>query len=244
MFGRSKGAKGKRGEPLPDPHDGPPDGSHLSGLCPRCERLSSFQVLGSIPLTFDGGYLLGHGGSRTPTYYEQMTVLICRHCEQGVSVVEEQLHDGKSRDEGGRTGVITWRGIHWWPLPGAAAHPAVPTAIASAFEEAVVAHSANCPRACAVMARRTLEAIADDKGQTTGTLAKRLEALSQAGLLHPALVGWAREVRLVGNTGAHFDPIDDVSKEDAAQLVRFTSELLRFLYILPSELDGRRNAAP
>lgn len=241
MFGRERG---KRGEPIPPPHDGPPDSTHLSGLCPRCHRLTSFDVLGSIPLTFDGGYAHQHDGRQVPTHYEQVTALLCRHCRQGVSVVEEELHDGKSRLEGGRTGVISWRGVHWWPLPGAVTHPAVPPAIASAFGEALLTHSANCPRACAVMARRTLEAITDDKGETAGTLAKRLDALAQAGLLHPTLTDWAKEIRLIGNAGAHFDPIADVSREDAAQLVKFTGELLRFLYILPSELATRRNPNP
>lgn len=90
------------------------------------------------------------------------------------------------------------------------------------------------------MARRTLEAIADDKGQKAGPLARRLEALAQTGLLHPTLSEWAKEVRLIGNAGAHFDPLANVSNDDAAQLVKFTGELLRFLYILPSEFDARR----
>jgi hypothetical protein len=179
-------------------------------------------------------------GGRTPTHYEQVTAFICRHCRQGVSVVEEQLANGVSRRDGGRTGQITWQGLHWWPLPGTTAHPAVPTEIASAFAEAQLALSANCSRASAVMARRTLEAIAEDKGQTSGTLAQRLERLTQSGLLHPTLADWATEVRLIGNKGAHFDPLHDVSRDDAAQLTKFTGELLRFLYVLPSELESRR----
>jgi hypothetical protein len=239
VFGRSKG---KRGEPVPLPHEGPPDSTHPSGLCPRCDRLSSFEAIGTIPFTFDGGVMLEPTGGRTPTHYEQVTVFICRHCHQGVSVVEEQLADGVSRRDGGRTGEITWRGVHWWPLPGTTAHPAVPAEIASAFGEAQLTLSANCPRASAVMARRTLEAIAEDKGQASGTLAQRLERLKQSGLLHPTLADWATEVRLIGNKGAHFDPLHDVSRDDAAQLVKFTGELLRFLYILPSELDARRKS--
>jgi hypothetical protein len=40
--------------------------------------------------------------------------------------------------------------------------------------------------------------------------------------------------------GAHFDPIETVSKEDAQQLLSFVRELLRFLYELPAELARRR----
>src|SRR5690606_31875959 len=118
-------------------------------------------------------------------------------------------------------GAVSWRGFHWWPLAGAQLHAAIPPTIASAHNEAVVALSANCPRAAAVMARRTLEAIVVDKGETTGTLAERLNNLATKGQLHPSLVDWVKEVRLVGNLGAHFDPIDNVAPEDAKQLVSF-----------------------
>jgi len=90
------------------------------------------------------------------------------------------------------------------------------------------------------MARRTLEAIAVDKGETTGVLAERLKKLAARGVLQPTLADWAKEVRLVGNTGAHFDPIDTVSKADAEQLNAFVRELLRYLYELPAELGRRK----
>lgn len=90
------------------------------------------------------------------------------------------------------------------------------------------------------MARRTLEAIAVDKGEAAGTLAARLNNLATKGLLHPSLAEWAKEVRLVGNLGAHFDPIDTVDSEDAKQLLSFIKELLNFMYVLPWELSERR----
>ena len=136
-------------------------------------------------------------------------------------------------------GVIHWRGFHWWPLAGASLHKAVPPQIGSAFSEAFTALEAGCPRASAAMARRTLEAIAVDKGETQGTLDHRLRNLAATGVLHPSLADWTKEVRLVGNSGAHFDPMDDVSLDDARQLVDFVRELLKFLYVLPYELQER-----
>ncbi len=94
------------------------------------------------------------------------------------------------------------------------------------------------------MARRTLEAITVDRGETKGTLAERLKALGAKGVLHPTLSDWAREVRLVGNTGAHFDPMDQVTVQDAQQLVNFIRELLKYLYELPAELRRRRSPSP
>jgi hypothetical protein len=198
----------------------------------------------SLPLTFDGGYIIGRGEPNMPTFHERSTVLICRNCHQGVAVLEEQW-TGKHRSveqQGG--GTISWKGFHWWPLVGASLHKAVPAFISSAFNEAVLALSANCPRAAAVMARRTLEAIATDKGEANGTLAQRLNNLSTKGFLHATLADWAKEVRLIGNAGAHFDPISDVSLVDARQLVDFIRELAKFLYVLPYELNERRTAKP
>ncbi|MDE3119292.1 MAG: DUF4145 domain-containing protein, partial [Nitrospirota bacterium] len=220
MFGRNK-TKGKRGEPLPENYDGLPDSGRPAGLCPRCEKQSSFDYVQSLPLTFDGRYIIGHGEPNMPTYHERSTVLICRNCNQGVAVLEEQWTGEHRSIEGKGSGTISWKGFHWWPLAGASSHKAIPASISAAFNEAVLSLSANCPRAAAVMARRTLEAIAVDKGEVNGTLAQRLSNLSSTGQLHPTLADWAKEVRLIGNNGAHFDPINDVSLDDARQLVDF-----------------------
>jgi hypothetical protein len=91
------------------------------------------------------------------------------------------------------------------------------------------------------MARRTLEAVTVDKGETAGTLAQRLNALHEKGDLHPSLSEWIKEVRLIGNVGAYFDPIQRVSVSDARQLVSFVRELLRYIYELPAELARRRS---
>jgi hypothetical protein len=95
------------------------------------------------------------------------------------------------------------------------------------------------------MARRTLEAIATDKGgKSTDPLAKRLGNMASSGMLQPTLAAWAKEVRLVGNVGAHADPLDTVSKEDASQLIEFLQALMDYLYVLPFELAQRRAAKP
>ena len=244
MFGKKPKSTGSRGEPMPLPNEGPPDSEHPSGLCPRCEKQSSFEYSQSLPLTFDGGQLLGRDEPNLRTYNERITLLVCRHCNQGVLVLEEQwIGEHKAKENQG-SGRVSWKGFHWWPLAGAQLHQAVPAEIQSAYNEAVLALAANCPRAAAVMARRTLEAVAVDKGEATGPLASRLNSLATKGLLHPSLVEWVKEVRLVGNSGAHYDPIDVVVIEDAQQLITFIRELLSFLYVLPWELNARRAAKP
>lgn len=244
FFGKKKTATGPRGEPMPIENDGPPDSERPSGLCPRCQKQSSFEYINSLPLTFDGGYTIGptESDQNRPTFNERITLLICRHCRQGVLVLEEQwIGEHKARERKGG-GTVSWRGFHWWPLPGARLHKAIPDEIKGAYNEAALALAANCPRAAVVMARRTLEAVTVDKGETKGTLAQRLNTLSSKGLLHPSLVEWVKEVRLVGNVGAHYDPMDAVVLSDADQLIKFIRELLNYLYVLPWELDARRSA--
>jgi hypothetical protein len=243
MFAKNK-ATGKRGEPMPESNQGLPDSTRPSGLCPRCEKQSSFEYVYSLPLTFDGGHAVGRGEPNTPTFNERSTVLICRHCKQGIAVLEEQWTGDRKSSESPSGGAITWRGFHWWPFLGGSLHQAVPSPIASAFQEAVQALSANCPRAAAVMARRTLEAITVDRGETTGPLAQRLNNLASKGQLHATLADWAKEVRLIGNVGAHFDPISDVSIDDSRQLSDFIRELVKFIYVLPFELNARRAQKP
>ncbi|MCL4215393.1 MAG: DUF4145 domain-containing protein [Candidatus Hydrogenedentes bacterium] len=245
LFGRRKGSVGKTGEKLPERHEGLPDSTLPYGLCPRCQKQSSFDVGQPQPVTFDPDvFLAERDGSRTRVHVDQVCVLYCRSCRQGVAVVEEQRTEERSWREPGAGkggGVITWRGIHWWPAGDAHVSADVPAQIAAVFQEAVRGLHADCPRASAVIARRTLEAIAVDKGETAGTLADRLANLASKGILLPTLADWSKQVRLVGNVGAHFDPIDSVSKKDAEVLVSFVRQLLRYLYELPAELARQQN---
>jgi hypothetical protein len=112
----------------------------------------------------------------------------------------------------------------------------IPHNIAAVYDEAQRALAARCPRAASVMARRTLEAVAADHGKHTGTLFERLESLRSDGQLHTTLYDWATQVRLVGNVSAHFDPLNEVSIEDATALLALTREILRYLYEYPKQL--------
>lgn len=234
--------KGPRDEVLPLEHEGLPDSYRPAGLCPRCGKQSSFEVAGSLPVTFDLEVIgIAPDGSHTAELIDQVTSLVCRHCHQGVVVVEEKWVGEQPATKQVSGGTISYRGIHWWPLPEQKVSSDVPNGIASAFGEAAAALAAHCPRASVVMARRTLEAITVDKGESSGNLDQRLRALAARGSLQPTLADWAQEVRLVGNTGAHADPMEKVLVEDAQQLLSFIRELMRYLYELPAELNRRRS---
>lgn len=91
------------------------------------------------------------------------------------------------------------------------------------------------------MSRRALEAICADKGETSGVLAGRLNALKTKDILQPTLADWVKEGRFIGNVGAHFEPMKTVTMDDAKQLMPFLKELMKYLYELSAELERKRS---
>jgi hypothetical protein len=130
--------------------------------------------------------------------------------------------------------------MFWWPFQGVILTPDVPEAILKILREARITFSAQCYRASAVMSRRILEAITVNKGENDGSLASRIKSLVTKGVLDKNLGEWTTEIRLIGNFGAHFDPIKDVDKVDAEQIILFIEELIKYLYVMPSEIAKRR----
>jgi hypothetical protein len=91
MFGGKKRSIGKTGEKLPEKSEALPDSTLPQGLCPRCQKQSSFEVAGTKAVTFDPDLILVEPGkSGTAIAVDQVSVLYCRNCKQGIVVVEEQ----------------------------------------------------------------------------------------------------------------------------------------------------------
>jgi hypothetical protein len=228
----------------PDP-DRLPDTDDPSGPCPRCGRASNFEVLGTLPVTFDGNTALPHDGPPYATWNEQVSALRCYGCKQVTVVVEEEwIGDHPAKDGVRSGGTINWRGIHWWPTPGSTdLDEAIPVTIRGAFGEGVRCLSAGAPRGAAVMFRRTLEAVVRDRGSEAAakklddeSLAAGLGVMADEGTLDRSLAEWAKELRLAGNVGGHFDPIDDVTEDEATELSALLRGVLTYLYEMPAKL--------
>ena len=118
IFNSEPKRKGQRDEVLPQENDGAPDSNRPSGLCPRCGKQSSFEIVGSLPATIDyESYGRGPNGEGNYDLIDRVTSLICRHCKQGVIVIEEQWVGESPKKKQKTGGVISFRGIYWWPLP-------------------------------------------------------------------------------------------------------------------------------
>lgn len=70
------------------------------------------------------------------------------------------------------------------------------------------------------MFRRTLEAIVKDKGGRDAQTSV--------------------EIRIVGNAGAHFDPMNDVKQAEAENLAKLLRSLLDYLYEMPARIQRTR----
>ena len=241
FFNRKNTEKGQRKEDLPEQNDGFPDSEKPYGLCPRCNKQSSFDSLGNLPATFSSAIRVSQYIENQRVFYDRVTALECRNCNQPVIVIEEEYAGGKPVKDGNSSGSVSWKGFFWWPFSNIKLSQDVPEKIQKILQEAIITYSTQCYRASAVMSRRALEAITVDKGESNGVLSKRIKNLKNNGILDKNLGDWATEIRLIGNTGAHFDPIDDVDKEDANQIILFIEELVKYIYVMPAEIAKRRN---
>lgn len=93
----------------------------------------------------------------------------------------------------------------------------LPPPILSSLEEAIKAHAAGCFKACALMVRRVLEDLCDDKNATGGDLRARLAVLGQNVLVPKDLLDAADELRLLGNDAAHIKAknYDAIGKDES-----------------------------
>ncbi len=204
-----------------------------------------------IPLTFTGLQIANRDGSAEPDPAERVNAMFCMGCGQASAVVEEKWVGQQPWRQGGRSGTIRWRGVHWWPpLAISGITDAVPQPIRSCFEEGLRCLSAGAPRGAAVMFGRTLEAIVRDKGSPEAVtameknnLATGLRVMADEHAITPDLAEWAKEIRLARNVGGHFDPMDDVDVAEAEDLSKLLRSLLVYLYEVGAQIRRARGSA-
>ncbi|TPM39597.1 DUF4145 domain-containing protein [Mesorhizobium sp. B2-3-4] len=108
----------------------------------------------------------------------------------------------------------------------------LPPKILSSLDEAIRCHSAGCFRAAALMVRRVLEELCDDKSATGNNLKARISALSSTIVVPPDLLAAADELRLLGNDAAHIEAqvYDAIEAEEIEVAIDLAKELLKAVY--------------
>ncbi len=119
----------------------------------------------------------------------------------------------------------------------------IPGAIVATFEEALTCHANECFTAAAMMVRKTLEQLCDDRGASGKTLHERLAALKGKVILPDALFGALDALRLLGNDAAHVESktYNDIGKNEVEVGIALAKEVLKAVYQYDSLL-GQLNA--
>lgn len=131
----------------------------------------------------------------------------------------------------------------WYPvMPIGKEFEEVPQHIADAASEAYACFSIRSYRAAILMARSVLEACAKDKGVTKGSLASKIDALADKGVIGPQIQAEAHEIRYLGNDMAHGDFVAPVSEDDADDVLGFLSTFLNYVYQMPAAIRRRQEA--
>lgn len=119
--------------------------------------------------------------------------------------------------------------IQAFPVPQAGLSHEVPQSMREIYDEAQRCMSARAYTGAVLLARRLVEAIANDQEGKGPTLHHKLEDLRERGVLDRRLYQWSSLVREIGNEGAH-QTSQAVPREDATEVLAFAEALADYLY--------------
>jgi hypothetical protein len=193
----------------------------VSIYCPYCHRYTALNVAPANTTNRGTHEVLtiwddGRGTKRW--------IGVCNACQQAVLV----------QDDG------TTISIYPTPLP-TPTDEAIPKEIAEDLDEAKKCFSVACYRACAGLARRSIQSACLDKGVKERDLVKQIDELTQAGIITKDIGEWATVVRWVGNDALHPGK-DPVTKGDAEDCLQLAEQFLYVVYVTPSVAKARKAA--
>lgn len=214
--------------------------ARLADLCPHCGNTSYFQPVASYIENLVGS-LRGVSAAK------------CQSCKRFVLVVGVRQMNG---------GAFTLDSVYPLAKPDDEVDSNVPPPIRADFSEALRCEWIRAYKACVVMCRRTVQAGALKLGAPKNSnLNQQIDWLFDQGKITESLKDFAHEVRLTGNAGAHpdknsgvvatapvqnaveDDALEDVTPQDAQDIVEFTREFLHHVYVMPAKLKARRATA-
>lgn len=119
----------------------------------------------------------------------------------------------------------------------------LPENILATLEEAIRCFAAECYKATALMVRRVLEELCENRGASGPNLKARLSSLSASVVLPKELLDAADELRLLGNDAAHVEAkeYDAIGRVEATLSLELAKELLKAVYQYGSLLGKLRS---
>ncbi len=118
----------------------------------------------------------------------------------------------------------------------------IPASIIKTFDEAVTCHAQKCFVASAIMIRRTLEEICEERGAVGKDLNARIHDLKTKTLLPQELFDAMDELSLLGKDAARTEAktFAQISSQELDVAIEFTIEFLKALYQYSSLLSKMR----
>ena len=184
--------------------------------CPHCMHMGAFTR--AIPSDVNIQHIEMRGGQKHEAGRSTIGIRICpnRECQGIVLVVV---------DGAGRVLALPSEVLDFDPTD-------VPNVIASSLEEAIKCHSAQCYKAAALMVRRVLEELCEERGAKGNNLKDRIVALSKLIVIPQELIAGADRLRLLGNDAAHIEAktYETVGEPEVRLSIDLTKELLKASY--------------
>ncbi len=196
----------------------------LNITCPHCGRAGSFSPIGGIN---DAQYLKWVGSvennRRQSTVTMTMGLRRCPNPNCGALIAFADGGLGRPQDN-----------LPWVAPPELIDFQTngVPEKIVKALREAIASHSVASFNAAALMVRKTLELLCEDKGVKGGNLKERISNLGEHAVLPPKLLAAADHLRILGNDAAHVEAkvYEDVDKPHAEVAIDVAKEILKAVY--------------
>jgi hypothetical protein len=112
---------------------------------------------------------------------------------------------------------------------------AVPDGVRNMYREAALVKNLS-PTAFAVLARRVLEEICQDRGVQVENLAKALSKLADDGVIPKTLSEATTLIRLVGNAGAHASGAS-ITMLQVWAIDDFMKAVIEYIYVAPKKIE-------
>lgn len=108
----------------------------------------------------------------------------------------------------------------------------IPKPVSGALEEGIACLANECFKASAMMVRKCLEEMCNERGATGANLQQRIKSLKDKVILPTDLFDGLDELRLLGNDAAHVESreYDTVGREEVVLAIDFTKEVLKSVY--------------
>ncbi len=108
----------------------------------------------------------------------------------------------------------------------------IPPPIVASLEEAIKCHASQCYKASALMVRRVLEELCEERGAKGNNLKDRITALAKIVIIPQELIRAADHLRLLGNDAAHIEAqtYQNIGEPEVRLSIDLAKELLKAAY--------------